>query len=225
LVQSLLAGRRGRHSATARLAPGFEEFYTESILSSVLQAEERARLYQPDWLTHMDGLAPQSDLAHLFAATDGRLWQSRIQELDLKIWVEGDPLVKADRATMLASLEARVPYLDVEVVRWAAQIPPQLHRRGGNSKALLRAAFADLLPKAIQQRPKHAFEVPIAAWLRGPLRQHLMEALAEGSPLWRVLRAEPIRGMAKSHWDGRRDFSRELWSVLHLAFWWDTYGP
>jgi asparagine synthase (glutamine-hydrolysing) len=224
LAQSLLAGRRGRHTVTARLAADFATFYAESILSSVTQAEERARLYRPDWLAHLKAFAPQGDLADLLAATADHPWQSRIQELDLKVWLEGDPLVKADRATMLASLEARVPFLDVEVVEWAARVPSPFHRRDGMSKALLRATFADLLPEDIRRRPKHAFDVPIAAWLRGPLRLHLEEALSDVSPLWQVLRKEPVRRMAQTHWGGRRDHSRELWALLHLATWWRDYG-
>jgi len=224
LAQMLLSGRRGRHTLTARFAPDFATFYAESILSSVTQAEERARLYRPDWLAHLETCAPQEELADLLAATVEHPWQSRIQELDLKVWLEGDPLVKADRATMLASLEARVPFLDVEVVEWAAQVPPSLHRRDGVSKALLRAAFADLLPEEVRRRPKHAFDVPIAAWLRGPLRPHLEEALSDDSPLWQVLRREPVRRMAQVHWSGKRDYARELWTLLHLAVWWCGYG-
>jgi len=152
-----------------------------------------------------------------------RSWQSRVQELDLKVWLEGDPLVKADRATMLASLEARVPFLDVEVVEWAAQVPPAFHRCDGVSKTLLRAAFADLLPAAIRRRPKHAFDVPIGAWLRGPLRTHLEAALSDSSPLWQILRPEPVHRMSRAHVAGHRDFGRELWTLLHLSTWWETY--
>jgi len=224
LAQAALSGRRGRHTATARLSPDFATLYTQSILSSVTQAEERAALYRRDWAARLDGLAPRCDLADLLARTQDRPWQSRIQELDLKVWLEGDPLVKADRATMLASLEGRVPFLDVEVVEWVARMPAALHRRGGVSKALLRDACADLLPPEILARPKHAFDVPIAAWLRGPLRPALDEALSDSSPLWRALRPEPARRMAALHGAGRRDYSRELWALLHLANWWGRHG-
>lgn len=219
LAQYWLSGRRGRHTATAHLSPDFATFYTESVLSSVTQAEERKRLYQPGWLAHLHALAPQADLGDLFKATARHPWQSRIQELDLKIWLEGDPLVKADRTTMLASLEGRVPMLDVEVVEWAAQVPPQLHRQNGVSKTLLRAAFSDLLPEAILHRSKHAFDVPISAWLRGPLRPALTAALADTS-LQHILHPKPIRAMAQAHWDRHKDFGRELWALLHLAAWW-----
>jgi asparagine synthase (glutamine-hydrolysing) len=222
LAQGLLAGRRGRHRMTARLASDFSVLYAESILSSVTQAEERRRLYRPDWLAQLTAMAPLADLEELLRETANRPWSTRIQELDLKVWLEGDPLVKADRATMMASLEARVPFLDVEVVELAARIPPQWHRRDGVSKWLLRRAFDDLLPPEVLRRPKHAFDVPIAAWLRGPLRPYLEEALADGSPLWQALRPEPVQAMARSHLEGKRDFGRELWALLHLVMWWEN---
>ena len=70
--------------------------------------------------------------------------------------------------------------------------------------------FTDLLPQNVRHRPKHTFDVPIAAWLRDPLRPHLEEALSDGSPLWPVLRREPVRRMARAHWSGRRDYARTL---------------
>lgn len=222
-IQKMLSGRRGRHRLLALLAPDFSTLYSGSILSSVSQAEERLAWYRPEWLSRLTAMAPMADLEDGLSALLGT-WSSRMQELDLKVWLEGDPLAKADRATMLASLEARVPFLDRDVVELVARIPATLHRRGGVSKWLLRQTFADLLPPEIARRPKHAFEVPIGAWLRGPLRPHLESALADASPLWQVLRPEPLRKMARWHLAGRRDFSRELWALLHLAFWWETYG-
>ncbi|HXF69542.1 MAG TPA: asparagine synthase (glutamine-hydrolyzing) [Thermoflexus sp.] len=222
-IQRWWSGRRGRHRLLALLAPDFGTLYVESILSSVSQAEERLAWYQPDWRAHLAAMAPRADLEDMLRERPAAS-SSRMQELDLKVWLEGDPLTKADRATMLASLEARVPFLDQEVVEWVARIPARWHRNGNRSKWLLRRAFADLLPPEIADRPKHAFEVPVGAWLRGPLRPYLENALADPSPLWRVLRPEPFQKMARQHLSGRRDFSRELWAFLHLAFWWALYG-
>ena len=225
LAQRLLSGRRGRHRLLALLAPDFGTLYAESILSSVSQAEERLAWYRPEWLAHLTAMAPLADFPESWEEPlPGQAPSSLMQELDLKVWLEGDPLVKADRATMLASLEARVPFLDREVVELAARIPAHWHHREGLSKWLLRRSFADLLPGEIARRPKHAFEVPIGAWLRGPLRPQLEHALADASPLWQILRPEPIRRMMHLHLAGRRDYSRELWALLHLAFWWETYG-
>lgn len=220
LIQSALAGYRGRHRLQAFFAPDFGTFYAESILSSVSQVEERARWYQPEWRAHLNDLAPLVDIQ---ALAERPFSSSAVQELDLRIWLEGDPLTKVDRATMLASLEARVPFLDREVIDLVTRIPASLHRAGGVSKALLRQAFADLLPPIVFQRPKHAFEVPIGGWLRGPLRPRLEEALRDSSPIWKVLRPNVIRRMARLHWEGKRDFARELWAILHLAAWWERY--
>jgi asparagine synthase (glutamine-hydrolysing) len=226
-VQKALSGHRGRHRLLALLAPDFGTLYAESVLSSVSQAEERLTWYRPDWRAHLTAMAPMADLAERWdglTTAHPTAPSSWMQELDLKVWLEGDPLVKADRATMLTSLEARVPFLDREVVELAARIPACWHRREGVSKWLLRHTFADLLPEEIARRSKHAFEVPIGGWLRGPLRPHLEHALRESSPLWQILRPEPIQKMAHLHLLEQRDYSRELWALLHLAFWWETYG-
>ncbi|MFN3929667.1 MAG: asparagine synthetase B family protein, partial [Thermoflexus sp.] len=223
LVQRWWSGRRGRHRLLALLAPDFSTLYAESVLSSVSQAEDRLAWYRPDWRGYLTAMAPRADLEDLLAES-AVPFSSRMQELDLKVWLEGDPLTKADRATMLASLEARVPFLDREVVEWVARIPPRWHRKGNLGKWLLRRTFADLLPSEIVRRPKHAFETPVGAWLRGPLRPYLEKALADTSPLWRVLRPQPFKEMARQHMSDRRDFSRELWAFLHLAFWWELYG-
>jgi asparagine synthase (glutamine-hydrolysing) len=222
-IQKALTGRRGRHRLLAFLAPDFGTLYADSILASVSQAEERLAWYRPDWRAHLTTMAPLADFEDRLL-TPSAVWSSRIQELDLKVWLEGDPLVKADRATMLASLEARVPFLDRAVVELVAHIPAHWHRRERISKWLLRQTFADLLPPMIARRPKHAFEVPIGAWLKGPLRPQLEVVLDNTSPLWQVLRPDRVRQMARLHLDGRRDFSRELWALLHLGFWWETHG-
>lgn len=223
LAQKALSGRRGRHRLLALLAPNFGTLYAESILSSVSQAEERLAWYCPEWRAHLNTMAPLADLEDRLSDGSAPLI-SRMQELDLKVWLEGDPLTKADRATMLASLEARVPFLDREVVEMVAHIPPDWHRRGGMSKWLLRKAFASLLPPDVARRPKHAFEVPVGAWLRGPLRPLLERVIDDAHFLGQILRSEAVREMMERHITGQRDFSRELWSLLHLAFWWEHYG-
>ncbi len=226
LVQKALSGRRGRHRLLALLAPDFGTLYAESILSSVSQAEERLAWYRPEWRAHLTAMAPLADLAERWDEPTARPTapSSWMQELDLKVWLEGDPLTKADRATMLASLEARVPFLDRDAVELVARIPATWHWRGGINKWLLRQTFGDLLPPEVAHRPKHAFEVPVGAWLRGPLCSYLEAALADTCALWQILRPEPVREMARLHLAGRRDFSRELWALLHLAFWWETHG-
>ncbi|MFN3704668.1 MAG: asparagine synthase (glutamine-hydrolyzing) [Thermoflexales bacterium] len=220
LIQRWWQGRRGRHRLIALLAPSFGALYVDGVLSSVSQAEQRASWYQPDWWAHLRAAAPRVDIEHLLRETSSRHRSSAMQELDVKIWLEGDPLTKVDRMTMLASLEARVPFLDKELVELASNIPIRYHQ-GKLSKWLLRRAFADLLPREVFERSKHAFDVPVGAWLRGPLRSCLEESLLGSSQLWQILRPELFVKMTEQHLSGQRDFSRELWVLLNLAFWWE----
>src|SRR3989454_4099438 len=94
-----------------------------------------------------------------------------------------DLLMKGDRMTMAASLEARVPYLDHPLVELVSSIPATLKIRNGVRKAVLKAAGADLVPPAILQRRKMGFEMPLASWFRGPLREFVTDLLSlEGPP-------------------------------------------
>jgi asparagine synthase (glutamine-hydrolysing) len=90
--------------------------------------------------------------------------------VDLRTFLADDILFKLDRASMAASLEARVPYLDHELVEYAFRIPDRWKLRGLVGKWILRRAFRGNLPTSILRRRKSGFSVPIAAWLRGDLR-------------------------------------------------------
>jgi asparagine synthase (glutamine-hydrolysing) len=129
-------------------------------------------------------------------------------------------LVKVDRMTMAASLEARCPFLDYRVVNFGLGLPDAWKIRRRTSKVLLRRAVRELLPRDIHDRAKHTFRVPLAQWLRGPLRDLVREAAS--SPLLAqlgIVRGEAIRDLAEDHVVGRADFSRALWAVVTLHLW------
>ena len=129
-------------------------------------------------------------------------------------------LVKVDRMTMAASLEARCPFLDYRVVNFGLGLPDAWKIRRRTSKVLLRRAAQQLLPGGIHDRAKHTFRVPLAQWLRGPLRDLVREA-ASSPVLSRlgIVRGAGIRGLAEDHVEGRADFSRALWAVVTLHLW------
>jgi asparagine synthase (glutamine-hydrolysing) len=144
----------------------------------------------------------------------------RMMLFDLVSYLPDDILVKVDRASMGTSLEARTPYLDHRVVEFAWRLPFDLKIRNGEGKWLLRRVLERHVPKAMFERPKHGFGVPIDAWLRGPLREWAEDLLSrdrlsrEG-----FLRPAPIRSVLREHLDGRRNYQYRLWAVLMFQSW------
>lgn len=141
--------------------------------------------------------------------------------LDQLHWLPGDVLAKADRASMLVSLEVRTPYLDYALAEFAATISPEAHTRGGG-KALLRRLLADLLPETSLRRPKTAFRVPVAAWLRGPLAATMRDQVRNGSACeegW-IDRAAAST-LLDRHLGGESDQSEVLWPLLAFGLWLD----
>jgi asparagine synthase (glutamine-hydrolysing) len=140
--------------------------------------------------------------------------------LDMLGYLPGDILAKVDRAAMAVSLETRVPFLDHHVVEFAWRLPLGLKIRGGETKWILRQLLYRHVPKALVERPKMGFGVPIGEWLRGPLRDWA-EALLDEQRLRAegFFRPEPIRRMWHTHLGGAMDEQYRLWGVLMFQSW------
>jgi len=224
-VRRLWRGRRGSRTLQSYLVPDRLARYVDLVASSAFQEDERVEIRGPRLQEGLGGWSlEEGTFRPLLPAGDELDWQSRFQLLDLLVWLEGDPLAKVDRMTMAASLEARVPFLDREVVELAAGIPPEFKVQGGVSKLVLREAMRGLLPAETLGRAKHAFDPPVAAWLRGPLRDSVRRlpghaAVAESG----YLNSRAVARLAEEHLAGR-DHHRGLWTLLVFATWWDLYG-
>ena len=131
-----------------------------------------------------------------------------------------DLLVKADRMSMANSIELRVPFLDTDLVEYAAGLPPEHLRRRGTLKYLLRQAFSDVVPRAVLDRGKQGFAVPLPEWFRGPWRGVLYErVLTADAKLWKWLDRDYVTGRAEEHMEGKIDYSQQLWALLTLETW------
>ena len=145
---------------------------------------------------------------------------NRMLYADTKIWLPDDLLLKADKMTMAAGIELRVPFLDHRLVEFAAGLPDRAKLDGSTGKVLLRQAMRGSVPDAIIDRPKKGFPVPLAQWLRGPLRPFLREQLLDsGSACASYFESREVERLLQQHEQGRQDRSGELWSLLVFETW------
>ncbi len=180
--------------------------------------EERERLLAPGLCAH--AAAGVEPFRVALGDTAARSSLDRMLDVDLRVWLADDLLVKMDKMSMAASVEARVPLLDLPLIEWAMRLGPEHKIRGLEGKVLLKRLARKLLPVEVVDRPKVGFTVPLSPWFRGPLRALLADTLLAGRCLQRGwFDPREIRATLDDHLAGRRDRARELWTLLTLELW------
>jgi len=199
------------HRLAEGLAPGIDPYLAWGPVK--LNAGEVSAL-----LDEPAGIVP---LLNEGVETAGTSFFNEVRALDLGFFLPGDLLVKMDRASMAASLEARSPLLDQEVVELAATFPPELLLRGGRTKALLRDFARDLLPREVLRAPKRGFEVPLVRWLSGPwageVRAVLEDPAAAVASVASVARRQVWRDWADR--PDRERAARAVYTLVTLEHW------
>jgi asparagine synthase (glutamine-hydrolysing) len=192
-------------------------------LRHVLSPELRARLYSEE----LESASGQAALAYLperwEPGAPGELWA--LQHLDLVTYLPEDLLVKVDRMTMAHSLEGRSPLLDHELVEFAMRVPAAMVATPWASKRLLKRAMRGTLAPATLNRRKMGFTMPVAAWLRGELRELARRRIERDLPRYGWFRPEALRALLGEHLAGTHDHADQLWCLLVLAEWAETSGP
>lgn len=149
---------------------------------------------------------------------------SHLLSLNLNTYLPDDLLVKADRMSMANSLEVRSPFLDHQMVNFAAHIPASLKLKKGVSKFILKKALQGILPAKIIERKKHGFGVPVGAWFRGKLRTYVQDVLLGQRATQRgYFRIEAVEQMLEAHIQGTTDLGQALWTLLTFELWMRRY--
>jgi len=164
---------------------------------------------------------PRTLLTDLMAESGERGFEECMMYWDMMTYLPSDILVKVDRAAMAVSLETRVPMLDHRVVEFAWSLPLNMRVRAGEGKWLMKQLLSRYVPRALTDRPKTGFGIPIDSWLRGPLREWAEELLDE-SRLRRegFINPAPVLEKWHAHVDAGRNWSYWLWDILMFQAWW-----
>jgi len=203
----------GDASAAARYI-GWTRFFGDAALAELGTAALRGR-----WREDVEAAARVAFEAHGHDdPIDGAV------RTDLTTYLPDDLLVMADRMSMAHSLELRAPFCDHALLETSLALPPAVKLRGGRLKAVLKAAFADVLPPALLAQPKRGFMIPLARWLRHDLRALMEELLAPAQVRARGL-FEPamVARLVAEHLGGHRAHSDRLWTLMMTELWLRRY--
>ena len=139
---------------------------------------------------------------------------------DQKYFLPDDILNKVDRMSMAHSLEVRPPFLDHRIVEFAATLPPALKIQGSRQKIVLKQLMKDKLPEMILRRKKVGFDIPAHEWMRGPLRELLLDTMREGLAEHKsVFRVGAVQELVRLHLERRINVGYHLWGLLLLFLW------
>ncbi len=149
--------------------------------------------------------------------------ETKMQYLDINLWMVGDILLKADRMSMANSLELRVPFLDKEVFKVASTIPTRLRVNKKNTKYAMRMAAMRHLPERTAQKEKLGFPVPTRVWLRDEKYYNVVKAKFEGETARKFFKTDKLIEFLDEHYSGKEDNSRKVWTVYVFLVWYDLY--
>jgi asparagine synthase (glutamine-hydrolysing) len=186
---------------------------------AVFGRQRLEEILSPELRRSVGSLSPYANAERYFAASDATTLLNKLLYVDTKTYLH-ELLMKQDQMSMAASIESRVPFLDHELVEFAARMPERMKVRGLTTKYVLRKAMDGLLPPEIIGRRKMGFPVPVGAWLRGPYR-HVVDdfVLGDRAAARGLFDRAALRRLVASHVGGEANHAERIWSLVNLELW------
>lgn len=148
---------------------------------------------------------------------------TKMQYIDIHLWLIGDILLKADKMSMAHSLEVRVPFLDKEVFDIARRLPKKFKVTKENTKVAMRAAANKYVPNMVAEKKKLGFPVPIRIWLKEEKYYNQVKAAFESQGAKEFFKTEEIVKFLDDHKNGKEDNSRKIWTIYMFLVWYQRF--
>src|SRR6185503_7531044 len=206
---------------TRRLGAGEPLFWGGAI---VFDEDFKRRLMSNEMSVEGDGLssydAVKNHLDHVARVRPDSDFAARMSYLELKLRLPALLLMRVDKMTMATSVEARVPFLDHQLVEYAMSLPVELKIKGASGKHILKRALEKVLPPDLLYRTKRGFGAPIREWFRGDEGRELAGLILNSTMRQRKLfDYDFIARLIEEHQRGARDWSFHLWALLNVSLW------
>ncbi|MCK4417010.1 MAG: asparagine synthase (glutamine-hydrolyzing) [Candidatus Latescibacteria bacterium] len=182
--------------------------------------EMKKKLYREQLSSELKHFNAFDILGKHFKANQNPDVTTRVQYVDIMTYLPEDILVKVDRMSMAHSLEVRSPILDHKLMEFVGRLPSSYKLRGSESKYIFKKMNENVLPRDILYRKKQGFCVPLAAWLRGDLKEFARETLfSSESSLGNYFNVAYVKDLWRRHQGGRQDYSAPLWGLMMFELW------
>ena len=190
----------------------------------VLSEHQKRTLYSQDVLDRLHSEPSDRHFVDVFRRSSAEDTLNRLLHIDSAVFLPDDLMIKNDRMSMAHSLEARVPFTDVELIEFMTSVPLSIKFRHGRKKHVMRRAMQNILSPDILNKKKVGLEMPYSRWFTNELRELLLHYChPDRIERTRMFRPESVRELVDQHLDGHRDHGRALWGILNYLIWMDIY--
>ena len=217
-ICSFLPKKRGINYLIRR-GQTIEERYIGN--ANIFSYKERRKLLKSPYAKNV--CKPQVVCSKYYADVKNEDTVTKMQYLDINMWLAGDILLKADKMSMANSVELRVPFLDRKVMEIAAQIPTKNKVTPYATKIALRTVAKKELPYEIASRDKLGFPIPIRVWLKEEPYYNKVYESFQTDIAKRLFNSKELIKLLVNHKDGKADNSRKIWTIYTFIIWYQQY--